>query len=250
MQRTLNYTGRKKIEQREAEFSFTDSEGDVPEFNVVFKLNPDFQYPSDAVLYVEAHYKETRQRFSFGLIANITPPQNRLLDQLDLSGPTIFSIMVVDESGKQGLLLASGEGFRGDVSTFPDENKSSLLTVKSYPMGQRTWKVELESGTMPELHLNNSIPNAIERMRSDPLIQGLILPSALKHVLTYYLWNDDEEGEARDRWLAFASLLAGAPPETTDPIELIQWVDSVVEAFSERFDLCDKLLNQNPGGGQ
>lgn len=197
MQRTLNYTQRKRIEQKQAQFSFSDEDSEVPEFDVTFNL--DFSdYPADATLYVEAYHKETRQRFSYGKVSRITPPQNRNLGQIDLSGPILFRVIIVDESGNHGLLLASGEGFRADEGEDKDR-RSSLLSVALRPLQQTPWKVEFETGGPPELSLNRSIPNALEKMRTDPVFQSLILPAALRQVLTFYMWNEDDESEFSER---------------------------------------------------
>ena len=244
MQRTLNYTGRRKIEKKEALFSFTEEADGVPEFNVLFSFD-EAEYPADASIYVEAHHKETRQRYDFGKISKITPPADRKLKEIDLSGPTLFKVLIVDESGRHGLLLASGEEFRADADNKDDENKSSLLAVVTRPLGQLTWTVEFETGGMPELCLNSRIPNAIEKMRLDPIFQALILPAALRQVLTYYLWNndDEEDSESCQHWMAFSKLFAESKPESDDPSDLLNWIDEVVEGFTTRFDLSDRLVN-------
>ncbi len=242
MQRTFNYTGRRKIEQSEALFSFFGPE-DSPSFNVEFRFDAK-EYPDDASLYVEAYYKETRQRFYFGTISKIVPPSDRGLTQLDLSGSTLFRIMIVDESGLHGLLLASGEAFRGDKDNNDDQDKTSILTVVKKPLGQLTWKVEFETGGVPELCINNSIPNAIEKMKSDPHFQALVMPAALRQVLIYFLWNDtDEDDEIASKWMGFAKYFGEEKPDDNDPVRLINWVDDVVSSFSQRFEMCDRLLN-------
>jgi hypothetical protein len=249
MQRTLNFTNRKRIEQKDALFSITDTSSEVPEFNVVFNLDAT-QFPADSHLYVEAHHKETRQRFDFGTVSKIRPPTNRLLEELDLSGPILFRVIIVDESGKHGLLLASGENFRADGGDADDDNKSSILTVTTRPMGQLTWKVEFETGGLPELCLNNNIPNAIEKMRVDQTFQALILPPALRQVLIYYLWSDDQESEIYQHWMAFAMLFTDAKPDGEGANELLEWVDEVVEGFVTLFGMCDMLVNEMRGDAE
>jgi hypothetical protein len=250
MQRTLNYTGRQRIEQKQALFSFTDTPSETPEFDVVFNIDPE-EFPQDAVLYVEAHWKETRQRFDFGTVSRITPPANRRLEQIDVSERMLFDVIVVGQTGKHGVILASGENFRADAGD-DDKSKSSILSVKTDSIGQLTWKVEFETGGLPELVLSNAIPNVIERMRTDPTFQALILPAALKEVLIYYLWNneDEDENEGCERWMAFASLFAEDRMKSEDPVELFRWVDEVVKSFSERFHLADMLVTATLGDSE
>lgn len=244
MQRTLNYTQRRKVEQKQAQFSFSERTDEVPEFNVIFNIDGAV-FPEDASLYVEAYHKETRQRFSFGKVSKIVPPDNRKLEQIDLSGPTLFKVIIVDESGNHGLLLASGDGFRADAKD-DEDSKASILTVVSRPLHQIPWKVDFETGGAPELCLNSSIPNAIEKMRTDSVFQALILPAALKQVLTFYMWNEDGESELSERWISFSNLFADKP-EGTDPVEITAWIDEVVDGFTARFDLCDRLNNELRG---
>lgn len=247
MQRTFNYTQRRKIEKKEAQFSFEKDSLDSPVFNAHFSLDTTL-YPSEAVIYVEAYYKETRQRFDYGSVANIQPPKSRVLDKLDLTGPIKFRVLIVDERESHGLLLASGDDFRADDSD--DDDRSSILPVRKRDLGQLTWKVEFETGSMPELCVNNAIPDVIEKVKSDPVFQSLILPSALKQVLVYYLWNEeDEDNDNYQQWLSFAEMLADKKPSTVDVIELLTWVDEVVENFSSRFDLTDRLMHSMRGEG-
>jgi hypothetical protein len=250
VQRTLNFTGRKKIEQKQAVFSLTERPGIAPEFNVVFSISSD-DFPPDASIYVEAYHKETRQRFCFGTVAKITPPPNRMLNELDLTGPVMFRVLIVDESGRHGMLLGMGDQFRADERK-DDQDRPSILSVRKYPLGQLSWKVYFERGAAPELHLNNQIPNVIERMRTDPIFQSLVLPAALREILIYYAWNDDdaEGNEHCERWMGFASMFADEKPATSDPADFFEWVDEVVTGFSEQFHLTDMLMNTERGDDQ
>jgi hypothetical protein len=246
MQRTLNYTGRERIEKNQALFSFTDPAATVPEFNVALHLDSS-KYPSNASVFIEAYHKETRQRFNFGTVGNIRPPSDRLLDKIDLSRPTSFRVLIVDSSEKEGMLLASGDHFRADDSD--EEQRSSILPVHQSMMGDLTWKVHFELGAAPELHINNKIIGGIEKVRSDPTFQALILPAALREILTCYMWLqvDPEEDEYCGRWIAFANLFGDEVPESNDPLEIAAWIDEVVSSFSERFHLVDLLENALPG---
>lgn len=239
MQTTLNYTNRKRIEKKEVLFSFTEDEAEIPEFNVLFNMDMD-RYPSDASVYVEAYHKETRQRFDFGKVSNISPPEDRRLTELDHSGSIQFRVLIVDESGKNGLLLASGTKLNAKSDDGLD--KSSILSVKSVDLGQIPWKMQMEYGERPILLLNNSIPNSIHKMRHDQVFQSLILPAAFREILTFFLWNDDNQSDQAKQWFAYADDFAESKPTTQDTSELLDWVDAVVTEFAKRFDLSDRLV--------
>ncbi|MDA7880237.1 hypothetical protein N9B31_09985 [Mariniblastus sp.] len=241
MQRTFNYTGRKRVEQKHAQFHFEEPRLNVPVFNVQWNLDP-ADYNPAAKLYVEARHKETRKRFDFGTVGKIAPPVDRRLDGIDLSGPTLFDVLIVDESGQHGLLVASGREFRADGDD--DKNRTSMLSVRKEAIGQLTWKVNFESGDLPELCISNQIANGIEKMRTDPHFQALVFPAALREILMFYLWdNTDEDDPGFQRWMAFASIYTDTKPDAGDPVDAIAWIDDVVTGFSESFKLTDMLVN-------
>lgn len=248
MQRTFNYTERAKIEKTRATFTVSEGVDEVPVFDVVFSFDASgITAPEHARVFVEAHYKETRQRFDFGTVAAITPPVNRKLDRIDLSGPTLFDILIVDESGKHGRLLARGDAFH--VATDEDDSaRNSLLSIRPFQLGQVPWKVGFAPGSPPELLVNRSIPAAVERAKSDRLFQSLVFPAALREILIHYLWNEeDDEDEHFGRWIRFAEMMTeDERPDSIDPGEIMAWVDRVVAGFADRFHLVDLMVDKRP----
>lgn len=240
MQRTFNYTERKRIKREHVQFEILES-GPVPAFTVLLKL-PVEEYPEDASIFIDAYCKETRQRFNFGTVKRIEPPESCALDQIDLSAPTQFKVSVVDESDRHGRIVASGEGFK-PVGDEDNENKSSLLPVSSRPMGESVWEVDLDSGGKPVLCINNRIPDCISKIKSDPLFQALILPAAMREVLLRYLWGEEnfEQDASFKHWMNFAEFMAGKRPESDEESALARWVDEAVEEFSKRFRMCELL---------
>lgn len=241
MLRKFNFTNRKKIEQKEAAFTISDT-GNVKEFDVVFDLDLK-DIPSDSSLYVEAYYRETRQRYSYGTVATQKPPSNRKLDQIDLSGETLFRVLIIDESGVHGKILASGEGFSsgGDTGGDPKE----LLAVEVKDLGQEVWKLEFNDELEPELYLDRKIPDAIDRITSDQVFQSLVIPMAFRQVLAFYLWeSEDLESEMREEWMKFAEVFGGKQPdENDDVLQKLGWIDEVVTGFSEKYSFCERLVD-------
>ena len=250
MLRTINYTGRAKITRDEVEITLNDEPGLEPSFDAEFKFLE--RFPDDSAIYVEAYYKETLQRFSFGTVGNVTRPTDRVLSAVDLTGTTLFRVRVVDESGQIGRLLGAAEALRPEGG-YDDDNSESLMTLKTGPLESLPWKVEAQhDGSKPCLVINNRIPDALNRAKSDPGFYSLILPGALQQVLYQFLLNelDDEDIEAneqRSRWIDMATRLESEPPETTDFDELSSWVERVVEAFCKREDMTSALVNHLEG---
>ena len=244
MQRTINHTGRRKIEVKELQINMQEKETGVPVFDVDFSLNRQ-NLPDSASIYIEAYQRNTLQRFSFGTVGEIQKPENRELDLLDLTSPTLFRIRIVDETEHIGRLIASAQRLKPEGENDEDQ-RSSLLVVRSRPLGQQTWKIEFDTGSKPELCINSRIPDAIGQLKSNPQFQSLILPGAFRQVLMFFLWNEDDEveGGAAEQWMSFAEHIAYERPQGNDPLELTNWVDDVVERFSEAFELCDILLHK------
>lgn len=244
MQRTINHTGRRKIEVKELQISMIEQENGVPAFDVDFSLNRE-KLPDDASIYIEAYQRNTLQRFHFGTVGEIRKPENRELGQLDLSSPALFRIRIVDETEHLGRLIASAERLKPESDNDEDQ-RSSLLVLRSRPLGQQTWKIVFDTGGKPELCINNRIPDAIGQLKNNPQFQSLILPAAFRQVLMFFLWNEDEEegGGIVEQWMTFAEHIAYEKPHDNDPMQLTAWVDDVVERFSEAFELCDLLLHK------
>ena len=250
MLRTINYTGRSKITRDEVRITIVDHPGSEPSFDAEFAFSK--RFPEDSAVYVEAYHKETLQRFSFGTVGNITRPDDRRLTAVDLTGTTLFRVRVVDESGDIGRLLGSAEALRPEGSD-DDDNSDSLMTLKTGPLGSLPWRVEARNdGSKPCLIINNQIPDALNRAKSDPGFYSLILPGALQQVLYQLVLSEpDEEDieacEQRNRWIEMATKLESDPPDTTDAEELSSWVERVVEAFCRREDMTNALVTHLEG---
>jgi len=245
MQKTINHTGRRRIELSEIRINLENTPDGVPEFSAEFSLNKK-GLPEEAKVYIEAYYKNTLQRFSFGRVGRITAPESTRLDQIDLSGSVLFRALIVDEREHVGRLIAKAEGLRPE-GEIEEDNRASLLTVRSRPLGQVTWRIDFETGGKPQLCINSRIPNAVGQIKTNPMFQSLVLPAALRQVLLHYLWDDDEDHDEADDWIRFAENLAMERPNEKDPLALTNWVEDVVEIFSKRFELCDLLVSSMEG---
>jgi len=239
--RRINQTGRKKIPRSDITINVREHQG-KPAFSADFRF--DDSLPTDGALYVEAYSGNTLQRFDFGTVGTLREPASTALDQLDLSSPVKFRVKVVDESGHSARLIASADGLRSEEDA-EEERKSSLMIFKSVPLGSLTWKVVCgDDDGMPVLYLNNRIPAVKDTLLQDPVFRGLVLPGALREVLYSILTNLDDGGEPaegswQERWLDFAFGIC--PPDSGAGMNH-DWVNGVAEIFSDKFSLCEKLV--------
>lgn len=246
--RHINHTGRRKIKHSEVEIALVDQGEHAPAFEVMFNLDR-HQLPPEASLYVEAYHRNTSQRFDFGTVSAPLAPKDTTLTEVDLSGPTLFRVKVVDNSEKIGRLIASAERL-SPKDEDAEEQRASLLIFKSVPeMGNLTWKLSFNEEKKPVLCINNRIPEAKHQLMHNPLFQSLVLPAAFREVLLFILWSEDDEpaeGTWYSQWIEFANKLAleECPLNEQDPDRLMGWIDDVVRAFSEEHHLCDHLIKR------
>ena len=71
MQRTVNFTNRRKLERKEFRIDLHGS-SEAPEFDVEFNLVDNL--PEDALIHVEAYNGNTSQRFDWGYVGGLRPP--------------------------------------------------------------------------------------------------------------------------------------------------------------------------------
>ena len=251
--RHINHTGRTRIKRSEVQITLNEHKDSPPDFEVNFNLDTN-KLPGDASVYVEAYHRNTSQRFDFGKVNSPVPPVNTLLNQLDLSGPVLFRVKVVDQSEKIGKLVGSAERLRPEDDS-EEENRASLMTFKSTDLGQLTWKMEFLQDSKPVLCINSKIPEAKVRLMHNPVFQSLILPAALRETLVFIFFNIAEEEPDADSWhkpwMEFANSISPTEkPDSSDPYELHHWVDDVVDEFSRKHEMCDLLVTRMEDTGQ
>lgn len=245
IQRRINHTGRRRIEQSRVEILL---EGEPGKQSFTASVNFDgLDLPPDAPVYVEAYQQFSLQRFDCGTVAAFSMPPDTRLTELDSDLPIRFRVKVVDTAGSEGRLLAAARGIRASNEQPDTEGRERLLPVISRDMGEVPWRVNLQEDSLPELALNNRIPGCLERIRHDPTFQALIFPAAVRSILSWIYQRElvGSEEEWVDRWLAFARGVAGEePPDGNDPTEVETWIEGVVNAFSRKHRLCTKLVDQ------
>ncbi|WP_294053185.1 hypothetical protein [Thiolapillus sp.] len=247
MSRRINHTGRKKIRHSEVEILLQEQGSGPPSFEVDFRMNRK-ELPPDADLYVEAYHRNTLQRFGFGTVGAPLPPLDTMLDQVDLSGPVLFRVKVVDSSQQISRLIALADRLAPRYEE-TEEQRSSLMIIRRMPeMGNLVWKLSFNELHKPVLCINSSVPDGIGQLQHNPFFQSLVLPSAFREVLMYILWNQEgeqDEGSWQEQWITFANRLAPEEcPADPDPDIRHQWIDDSVRAFSEKHHFCEHLIRR------
>lgn len=255
IQRRLNYTGRRKINKSDVQIQLIqEASGQLK-----FAASVDFSkltLPANAPVYIEVRQKDLMQRFACGTVAEFVLPGDTTLKDVDRDGSLSFWVRVLDPERTDGRLLAVARSIHpeGDV---PDdaEGRDSLLAVKSRNLGHIPWQIDFppdEEG-IPYLVINSRITDPIARLQNNPLFQGLVLPAAVRQVFTSIYMEEMLADESwQQKWIAYGEKPTTLePPALTDTDEAKTWIDQVVEAFCNQFELTDKIvLHEQEGADQ
>lgn len=246
--RRINSTGRKRINRDKIEIRMLPSEPSEP---LKAKISVDLsaeELTADAGVVFEAYHRSSGMRFDCGTIGNLNMPEVFVLDEVDRGGTPLFRLKVLDLAENEGLILASAERIQ-PRSEEDDDGKRSLFPVAYRDLQSDTWKVEIEQGDRPRLIINKRLPGFSHKLGKNPLLQGLILPAALRFVLIELATSaetgeDEEEGNWKDEWLSYCSERLGAPDdprELTDENEKANWIDDTVRRFGENCDFIGRI---------
>lgn len=258
MRRRINYTGRRKIPKEEVSIILNKDDHTIRSFNV--KINLDgFNFPPDAKIYIDAYHRTEIKRYDFGTVENIVQPHDTGLAGLAYPENLKFRILIVDESGQHGLILAHADG----IKPTSDLDMKSILPVDFIDIGQQIWRVDFtgDSGS-PILVINKKIPNIETIVKSDPQFIMYVYPAVIREVLTHIVFADGVESpsdpsiEWHSDWLNFSRrVLPGeGPPEILGPWEdnfdgdaAKEWINKVVEEFSASRNEWRKFINRISG---
>jgi hypothetical protein len=111
-----------------------------------------------------------------------------------------------------------------------------LLPLRETDLGEELWRIDLNDRNGPWLVINSRVPGLAARLRSDTLVQGLILPHALREVLRRLPaeGEDEDDHDWGDNWRKFLGQLGVTlePDDSTDEDSIQEWVEEAVDRFS------------------
>lgn len=237
--RRINSTGRKRIRWDLVDIRLLETNpGEALRAQASLELAA-AGFPDDARVSIEAYHRSSGMRFDCGTVGELNIPPVLVLDEVDRSGSTLFRVKVTDTTQIPGLLLGSAERIqpRSDES---DEGRRSIFPVRETDIGHLVWRVSVDSETSPVLELNNRIPGLKQKILEDPLLQGTILPEALRRVAVELASDPSADYEDETDWKAewFSYIrdeleVAEDPSELTTSGDKFEWVEDVVRRFCE-----------------
>ena len=251
VKRRINSTGRKRVGHQHVVVSMLSPEvGEPAAARAELRLDG-LEFPQSAGLVLEAYQRSTAMRFLCGTFAAPALPERMQLDDLDPSMPVLFRLKVVDREDRPGMLLGSADRIRPDGDEAPDRRRS-LFPIERKELHSEVWKVEFDDAG-PVLVLNYNIPGLTARIQKDPLVNGLLLPAALRIVLDTLSRDpgEDEEAEVwKTQWYRFLREDLSYPdevPDGADDEEREIWVDGAVRAFCKENGFVRRILSTMGG---
>lgn len=181
--------------------------------------------------------------FDFGTVGLPLQPEDTALTDLDVGASILFDVRIIDESEAVGRILASSRRLRPG-SEDEDGDRKSLLPVETADLGELLWRLDAPDGAQPRLQLNSRIPGAIGRLRTDPLMQGCILPTAIAELVDRVLDPDSADTDDMEwvqDWLAWIEGMTGQP---ADPVQDVEARASIVDEVCRRFAAEMKFATQ------
>jgi hypothetical protein len=172
-------------------------------------------------------------------------PDVLVLDEVDRSGSVLFRVRVIDSEANPGKILGAAERIQ-PTSEDDEDGRKSLFPILFRDLGAEVWKVQIEYGDRPKLVLNKEIPGIRHRLHQSHLLQGFLLPAALRIVLQELVRDpeddDDDEPGWKAEWLQFcASTLGMMEPGELKGEQKAEWVDDAVRKFCEAYQFMDGI---------
>lgn len=234
VQRRLNSTGRKRITRDRVAIELAPplDAFSFPSATALIDL-ADLELDPGARVALEAYFRSSSQRFGCGTVGALSPPGKMVLSDVDRGGAIQFRLLVISADGS-GRILASAEGLR-PRRTSESPEREPLLPLRETDIGEELWLVDVDARTGPWLVINSRVPGLAARLHSDPLVQGLILPHALREVLRNLPseGSDEDDGDWGEAWRKFLDELGISEPEdVSEDGGLAAWVDGAVQEFS------------------
>jgi len=251
MKRRINFTNRKSINRKLISIRLFEGELPTQPRSFAAELNglTELEVPRSACVYVEPYVtgSTSSMRFDFGTIGNLTAPSDTSLTDLDRSGRVLFRIKVVDGSTEVGKILAATNALRPIDEKVSDDDQRAILPVRLEPLDEVVWELDLASRARPQLVLNNRIPGLMERVKTDPLLQGAIIPIAVSEILRCIL--DPENADIDDEldwvqdWKRWAAEILGRPldDETIDPEDVDALRREIIATFSRSARFASRI---------
>jgi len=245
--RRFNYTGRKKIYQKDIHVHIKHAESELPEFDVVLDLE-DYQLPKESIVMTEAYQATRWMRFELGQVGLITKDRGLQLTDFDDIENLRFRIKVIEPGSGKLLALATGVHpfTEGEDSS---ENQMSILPVRSVELSNEGVCWKLAFGEQDVALLIEKGLGGKEQVVRSGIFKSLILPSAMREILNNLInaaeWDEElsDISDWQTRWLLFAKHLGAGMPNRENTADNTEWIDDAVRRLVTKIGGRSEFIN-------
>lgn len=247
MIRKYNYTGRQKISRDCIKVRQSITAG-IRQFEAALDIK-NLGFPDEARIYIEAYFKSSFMRFSFGTVGRVIHPSKTQLTDIPITDRVLYRIKIVDESSLNGLILGYADGLTSTVGDSTG-NKIPLLPVDFNELGHRVWKLEFrDEGPVLAVNTESRIEKIREIVKSDSKFMSLVYPEVVRQIAMQIVKGDtfdDQEGSQdwQMQWLKYFKNALGVSesPTRIDDLQMEIWCDEVVDAFCRKKTIINLLM--------
>jgi len=223
---------------------------DKPIVDVAINLKH-YDFPQDAIVYIEPQAKTRFMRIPIGKVSNNVRLSNIELTEFDDADGLDFRVKVVNDH--YGLLLGIAENIKPfDKNDELDNNQKSILPVSSVDLSSYgvLWRIRWEDHKTV-LEIERSLGSRDQVVRS-LTFKAFVFPAAMTQILSrivYGEWDPElsDPQEPSTQWLSFANDIgAGLPDSKADVHE--DWIENAVRILTNRIGVREQVIEDYSKG--
>jgi hypothetical protein len=119
--------------------------------------------------------------------------------------------------------------------------------VRSTNLGEEIWQLQIDRDSGPTLVVNSRVPDLIETLKRDAILQGVIYPEVVRRMVhvVFDEGGDHEEDDWVSDWRTWVEAQLGrdiAEGEADDPDELEALANEVTSTFAAKNRFATNLV--------
>lgn len=237
-QHRINFIGQKKLSHQGADPDFTinaSKTNNGTKFNTFINIDNFKDYDQKSKISIEPYVKggQSLGVYQYGTLDAVKEPANTVIQNFD-PNQILFRVKI----SLNNLIIARADEI-GAIISDENEIKNSLFGIREKEMDQ-IYYIENFPGKKPVIILKKGL-NLKINFSNDNLIKGLILPQALRFILSDYLKLKDYEGHDLTKTVLdhYQDFIDKEYPKLTIDEKINQqnyeaideWIDDVISNF-------------------
>lgn len=251
MRRRIRLTGRRQLAKSDATVKIIEVSGRRMLTLALGESARLEKFPKDSRVVVVLKENKLIELAEFGTLGALKPIAE--LKNPAFANPTCQLRIVSPDSRHLGLLLGSTDTWTLNAITGEHERgKKGILYFQPDAIAPRAWKLDIRDDDYPVVYVDDRIPDIRTWVRTDPVFVGFVFPAIVAQVFDDILLQPSEpDVDWMKDWLSWANVLmpGSKPPYGGTPSEKKEWIERVIDSFSYRYRLSDRLVGQLAAAG-